>query len=148
MEKSEISSITAVIEELFNFLYSKKDKHYFVNINWALDNTNISIKEQFENNKLLDIDVIGQIDVYNSIVKKTTNLVMNNNDVYGYLTTTVLGGSRRIDSQVIKTHNLEINLPIYSRTGLIRAEAINNMMFDNMEKINEQNKIKQKIYMN
>ncbi len=148
MEETEILNIVAVIDDLFKFLYREKQKYYFVNINWTLDNINISIKERFEKNKLLDINMFGSIETYNALQKKVINLAIKNDDVYGYLTTTNINGLRKVDSQSIKTQNLEIILPIYDQIGLMRAEWVNNTLLNRPEKINEQSNIKQKTYTN
>lgn len=136
MDNKEIISVTNILTELLNLLYLKKENYYLINVNWFANNTNISIQERFANNKIFNIDIPGNIEVYSFITKNISDLVINNIDAIGCLTTSFLGNSRRIDGQNIRTKNIEINIPIYNRAGLVRAEENNNFMLEKLSNPN------------
>lgn len=137
MEKSHILSLIAVVDNLFQFIHKEDKAFFFVEINWFENNTNITIKERITNEKMLNIDIDGNIDTYEFIIKNITKLIINNN-AFGYLYTKNKNGRIVTDCHGIKTKNLEITMPIYNQEELMRAEAINNMLLNNKqtEKVN------------
>lgn len=140
MDKTQTKQTIEIIQSLFNFLYTQENKKYIVNMKWFEENINIAIREQFCQNNILDLNLTGKIDVYHSIVSGITDLVINNDDAFGCLTTGQFINNRRIESQNIRTKNLEIVLPIYSRFGLVNAETINNQMLDKLNNHNQKQK--------
>lgn len=138
MNNNEVKKITNIIYNVLELLYMKETKRYIMNIKWALNNTNILVKEMFEEKILLNLDIEGQVDIYNIIIKNIIDLVSKNKNTYGCLNTVNIAGNRAISSEYIKSNNIEINIPIYNRNQLAQAESINNEMLKNysIEKTN------------
>lgn len=119
-----------VIKELLDLLYIEKDKKYALDVEYIQGITKISIYNMYENKQIFNIEIDGNIEVYDYVMASITNLVIGNEDAFGCLMTSNMFGSREIKKQFIQTKNVEISLPLYTASELIIAESNNNIMLE------------------